>query len=288
MKFGLVLPTYGPDSNRSTNIHTARAAEDLGFDSIWVTDHLALPEEDSDRFGRIFESISLISYLAGVTTQIKLGISALVLPQRNPVEVAKMLATVDLLSGGRFILSAGVGWSSGEYFNLGQNFSNRGKRMDEAIQVLRLLWSGREVVSFKGNFYHFENLVLSPQPLQKGGPPIWIAGNSIPAIHRAAMLGDGWHPTLKPLPKFVMDMKELHDLVNNRPFTVCMRINMPMPDGFLDNHDNKSSTDSMINLLMTYQDAGLDMVVFDFYARNQAERENQMKTLMTTIAPALK
>ncbi len=168
MKFGLVLPTYGPDSSRSANINTARAAEDLGFDSIWVTDHLALPEEDSDRFGRIFESISLISYLAGMTTQIKLGISALVLPQRNPVEVAKMLATVDLLSGGRFTLSAGVGWSSGEYFNLGQNFSNRGKRMDEAVQILRLLWSGREVVSFKGNFYHFENLVLSPQPLQKG------------------------------------------------------------------------------------------------------------------------
>ncbi len=287
MKFGLVLPTYGPDSSRSGNINTARAAEDLGFDSIWVTDHLALPEEDSDRFGRIFESISLISFLAGMTTQIKLGISALVLPQRNPVEVAKMLSTVDLLSGGRFILSAGVGWSSGEYFNLSQNFNNRGKRMDEAVQVLRLLWSGREVVSFKGNFYNFENIVLSPQPLQKGGPPIWIAGNSLPAVHRAARLGDGWHPTLKPLPKFLNDMKELRSLVGSRPFTVCMRISMPLPDGFLDNRDKKKPEDILIDLLRDYQDAGVDMAVFDFYARNQADRENQIKTLMTTIAPAL-
>ncbi len=287
MDFGVILPSYGMDANRMANIDTAHAAADLGYNSIWVTDHLALPEEDADQFGRIFESMSMVSYLAGVTTRIKIGISALVLPQRNPVEVAKMLATADLLSSGRIILSAGVGWSSGEYYNLGEIFKNRGKRMDEALKVLRLLWSGREVVSFTGNFYQFENLTISPQPLQRMGPPIWIAGNSLPAVHRAATMGDGWHPTLKPIEMFISSMKVIRSLVGRRPFEVCMRLPIPIPDAFCENYPYRDPFEAVCALLKDYQAEGLTSAIFDFSAKNQTDREQKMKLFLAAAGEYL-
>src|SRR3972149_5210821 len=113
MKFGIVLPNFGQDATRLSIVDTTLAAESLGFDSVWVTDHLALPQSNARQYGLIFEAVTTLSYLAGSTGRIRLGISALVLPQRNPVEIAKELATLDVLSGGRVILAAGIGWASG-------------------------------------------------------------------------------------------------------------------------------------------------------------------------------
>ncbi len=194
MKFGLILPNYGPDATRYSILDSALAAEKLGFDSIWLTDHLALPKEDAGRFGHIYEALTSMAFLAASTRTIRLGISTLILPQRNPLEVAKALATLDVLSGGRINLTAGIGWSQGEYQNLGYDFQNRGKRMDEALQVLRTVWRGQSKVSYKGKYYNFENMVISPGPVQPGGPPLWVAGNSKFALKRAVMLSDGWHP----------------------------------------------------------------------------------------------
>jgi hypothetical protein len=180
INFGVILPSYGKQANRLPIVDTANLAESLRFDSVWTTDHLALPHSESDRFPRLFESISTAAYLAGITRHIKLGISALVLPQRHPFEVAREMATIDVLSGGRTLLAVGIGWSEGEYQNLGYNFHNRGRRMDEAVKVLRTCWRGREVVSFQGEFYSFDQAYFSPLPLQEGGPPLWVAGNSAP------------------------------------------------------------------------------------------------------------
>jgi alkanesulfonate monooxygenase SsuD/methylene tetrahydromethanopterin reductase-like flavin-dependent oxidoreductase (luciferase family) len=158
MKFGVILPSFGPRSGRLAMVDTALAAERLGFESAWTTDHLALPDSEAGKFGHIFEAVSTLGYLAAVTNSIRLGVSALVLPQRNPLEVAKQLATLDVLSSGRIMLAAGVGWSAGEYANLGYNFHNRGKRMDEALQVLRTLWRGGQVISYQGKHYQFERV----------------------------------------------------------------------------------------------------------------------------------
>ena len=134
MKIGLILPNYGPEATRAGLLDSALAAEKLGFDSIWLTDHLALPKKDAGQYGHIFESTTSLAFLAAITSTIRLGISTLILPQRNPVEVAKSLATLDVLSGGRILLTAGIGWSQGEYRNLGYNFQNRAKRMNEALK----------------------------------------------------------------------------------------------------------------------------------------------------------
>lgn len=122
MKFGLVLPNYSPQASRYAIIDSAITAENNGFDSVWLTDHLALPEADADIFVHIYESLTTMSYLASSARTIKLGLSTLVLPQRNPIEVAKSLVTLDNLSGGRLIVSVGIGWSKGEYQNFGYDF----------------------------------------------------------------------------------------------------------------------------------------------------------------------
>jgi len=287
MKFGLILPNYGKEATRYSIIDTALSAESLGYDSIWLTDHLALPQIDGDRFGHIFEAMTSMAYLAASTRDIKLGISTLVLPQRNPIEVAKSIATLDNLSGGRIILSAGVGWSMGEYDNLGYDFHNRGKRMDEALKVLRTIWRGQTKVSFKGKFFQFENMMSSPTPIQSGGPPIWVAGNSIHALNRAVYLSDGWHPNASSPENLQSKLKEVQPLLINRPFTVAVRFRLDY------NHHEESdnmlsgSTENIINLLRSYISSGMNYMLVNFEAATQAERERYMKQFIQEIKPEL-
>ncbi len=287
MKFGVVLPTYGKNATRLSILDTALAAEELGFDSIWVTDHLALPQADAERFGHIFEAITTLSYLAASTRRIRLGISALVLPQRNPLEVGKELATLDALSGGRVILAAGIGWSEGEYANLGYDFRNRGKRMDEALKVLRTLWRGGKVISFSGSYYRFEKVVLSPPPVQPGGPPIWVAGDSHLALKRAVYYADGWHPNTQPVEQIRNALESVRPLLLNRPFTVCMRARLefshePQPD-----QPFTGLPEQIASQLGAYQQAGVDVVIFSCNAETQGERERCLKTFQEQVKPLL-
>jgi len=287
MKFGVVLPTYGQGATRLSIIDTALAAEELGFDSIWVTDHLALPQEDAERFGHIFEAITTLSYLAASTRQIRLGISALVLPQRNPLEVGKELATLDALSGGRVILAAGIGWSAGEYANLGYDFHNRGKRMDEALKALRTLWGGGKVISFSGTYYQFEKVVLSPPPVQPGGPPIWVAGDSPIALKRAVYYADGWHPNTQPVEQIRSALQSVRPLILNRPFTVCMRARLQFSSAVRSDKPFSGTPEQISQQIHQYQQAGVDYLIFSCNAETQGERERCLKTFQEQVKPRL-
>ena len=119
MKFGVILPNYGPGCGRLALVDTAIAADNLAYDSVWTTDHLALPEDESAPYMPIFEALTSAAFLAASTSRVKLGISALVLPQRNPLEVAKSVASLDVLSGGRMLLAVGIGWSDARVFQPG-------------------------------------------------------------------------------------------------------------------------------------------------------------------------
>ncbi len=286
MNFGVVLPTFGPDASRLAIIDTALAAERLGYDSVWVTDHLALPQADSARFGRIFEALTTLSYLAASTSRLRLGISTLVLPQRNPVEVAKEIATIDALSGGRVIFTAGIGWSEGEYTNLGQNFKNRARRMDEALKVLRTIWRAGSAASFQGDFYRFTQAVISPPPVQSGGPPLWVAGNSPAALKRAVYYADGWHPTSLGAEKTAEQLSAVKPLLGGRPFTVCSRLHI----AFTSQTDGKplSGTPEQIRgQLQAYKQAGVDYVILYFEAESAGERERGMQLFQKEIVPGL-
>ncbi len=287
MKFGIVLPNFGQDATRLSIVDTTLAAEGLGFDSAWVTDHLALPQSDAPRFGLIFEAITTLSYLAGSTGRIRLGVSALVLPQRNPVEIAKELATLDVLSGGRVILAAGIGWSAGEYLNLGYNFHDRGKRMDEALKVLRTLWRGNKTATYHGKYYNFDQVAFEPQPIQSGGPPLWVAGDSAAALKRAIYYADGWHPHMKTPEQLVETLKPARALIGTRPFTICLRMraefsNQPDPATVL-----FGSPADMIDKLRAFQTAGASDAILYFPAASHAARKRAMDTFSKEVLPAL-
>ncbi len=289
MNFGLVLPNYGPQASRYAIIDSALVAENFGFKSIWLTDHLALPEKDGELFGHIYESITTMSFLAASTRKIKLGLSTLVLPQRNPLEIAKSIATLDNLSNGRIIISAGIGWSEGEYKNLGYEFQNRGKRMDEAIKILRSCWRGKKIVDFKGEYYNFENLVFSPPPVQSGGPPLWIAGDSQASLSRAISLGDGWHPNAHSPEELEDALKKFKSIIQMRPFTIAVRIGIDLISG--NNEQNSSvisgNSNEIIDELKKYQKAGMNYAIVNFKANSQAERERSIKQFSQDIAPAI-
>lgn len=287
MKIGIVLPNYGPGATRMALVDTALAAEKLGFSSIWVTDHMALPQAEAEVYGHIFEALTTLSYLAASTSRIKLGFSTLVLPQRNPIEVAKQIATLDALSGGRVLLTAGIGWSESEYSTLGQNFKNRGKRMDEALVVLRTLWRGGKVISHHGKYYSFEKLVFSPAPVQSGGPPIWVAGKSSAALRRAIRYADGWHPNRVSPDDLQTMLSGVHGLLGTRPFTVCIRQSVQFSATPQDGLLLSGTATDIITGLQAYEKAGANYAVLEFQADSQPSRERAMRTFAQDILPAI-
>ena len=193
MDFGLCLPnfSFGVKPSKENIVGVAQAAERLGYDSVWVSDHI-LVSKDKPRYGHIYEVLTTLAYIAGMTERVRLGTSILVLPQRDAILAAKQVATLDDLSDGRVILGVGVGWMNDEFENLGADFHRRGRHTDEGLQVMKTLWQDEDP-RFEGEFYRFSDVLFGPKPVQPGGPPIWVGGNSDAAFRRIAMLGDGWN-----------------------------------------------------------------------------------------------
>ena len=289
MKFGIILPNYGPQSSTSGLRKVTAKAESLGYESVWTTDHVLLPQSDSARFGQLYEAITTLCFLAGQTSSIRLGISSLVLPQRNPIVVAKQIATLDALSKGRAMLCVGAGWSAGEYKNLGSNFEDRGQRMDEAIDLLRALWSSDlgESISFNGENYHFQDAVFSPTPVQAGGPPIWVGGHSKAAIRRAVERGDGWHPSSLSLQAFTALAREYLKIPGSRRATLSARLRLSF-----DNSDPTAQLigppDTIVNTLLGYQRAGLQYAVISLPGETSSEQIEAMGQFSEDVAPPFK
>jgi probable F420-dependent oxidoreductase len=205
MQYGLHLPASTAGVKPEELIRFARQAEALGYYCITVADHVVVPEDISVPYpytvdgkypgtGYHLETLMTMSYLAGATERIRFVTSVMILPYRNPIVTAKMLASLDVLSGGRVIVGAGVGWMKEEFDTLRtEPFAERGKVTDEYIAAFRELWTS-DRPSFSGKYCRFSNIVFLPKPVQKPAIPIWIGGHSKQAIRRAARLGDGWHP----------------------------------------------------------------------------------------------
>ena len=193
MKFGIAIRNMGPQSTRDTIVACARAAEQLGFDAVFVSDHLALPPDDVEGSGgRYLDVLATLAFLAGATERIRLGVSVLVLPYRPAVLTAKQVATIQELSGGRMILATGVGWMRREFEALGVDSKERGALTTETLRVLHQLFAS-DVASYDGTLVRFAPIVFLPRPPR---PPIWIGGNGDNAIARVLEFGDGWHPML--------------------------------------------------------------------------------------------
>lgn len=201
MKLAVEFPSVAYREGGDGIIRLARGIEEIGYDQLDVFDHVVMgyPAEsrDTPRYPPqmpIMEALMLLSYVSSATSQIGLGTEVLVLPQRQPVLVAKQISTLDMLSGGRVRLGVGVGWQASEYDALEEDFSNRGDRMDEAIHILRNYWDEPKV-TYKYKHYSSTSMALEPKPPQGKNLPIWIGGNVEQTFRRVGELGNGWLAT---------------------------------------------------------------------------------------------
>jgi probable F420-dependent oxidoreductase len=191
--FGVTLPNfqYGAPATRDHLLAVAQKAEACGYTSAWTSDHILVGSAFA-RYGTLYEALTTLAWVGGQTDRIRLGTSILILPMRNAILAAKQAATIDDLTGGRFILGVGLGWNEQEYGNVGADWKHRAKLMDESLEVVRNLWTA-ERPTFTGDFYRYDDTLFAPKPAQKPAPPIWVGGGSDAAIHRAARFGDNWH-----------------------------------------------------------------------------------------------
>lgn len=194
MDYGLALPHLGDDANLEGIAAAVDLAEERGFTDVWVTDHILVNRAAADDYGRIYEAVTTLAWIAGRTSRVRLGTSVIVVPMRNAVLLAKQLATLDALSGGRLIAGFGVGWSAEEFANVGvsDRFGERGAYTDETIALCRHLWSGSSE-PFTGRFHQLSDFVFGPPPAQGANLPIWIGARDERALRRVGRLADAYH-----------------------------------------------------------------------------------------------
>ena len=195
MRYGFVLPNNLGIDDPQQIIDLGVRAEALGFDSVWVNHHVLNLGYVKERLGTrpYQDALVTLTWVASRTSTVRLGTSVLVMPYLHPMTLAKSLATLDQLSGGRLVVGLGAGSLPEENAAMGVPFENRGAYCNEFVDVLRRLWTD-DAASYSGQFFDFAPVCASPKPLQKPHPPIMIGGNRPPALRRVARFGDGWHP----------------------------------------------------------------------------------------------
>ena len=215
MKLGLFGIGSGICTDPGVAKRIAQHAEALGFESLWTGEHVVLPDPREapspapPEFAMLHPSTSL-AYLAGVTERVKLGTGITLIAQRNPVVLAKEMASLDVVSGGRLLLGIGAGYLHQEFAALGVNFRERGARTDEYVAAMRALWT-HEKPSFSGRFVSFDNIQARPRPVQPGGPPIIIGGASDAALRRAVEYAQGWYGFALDVAQTAAVVKRLRD-----------------------------------------------------------------------------
>ena len=304
MEYGIVLPKH-IDADELINF--ARAAEGLGFHSLWAADHIVLPVEETNLYpytddGRFtansqdpqLDAFTLLSFIASQTNQINLGTSVAIVPYRNPIVQAKMFASLDVLTKGRVICGAGVGWWKEEFAALDAPFEKRGLATDEYLQIFKLLWTS-DVTEFHGETYGFSNIAFFPKPVQKpNGIPIWIGGHTKRAVRRTVKYGDTWHPTrLRPdqienmLP-FIDQQCEEYDRKRDE-IAISLKRTLHFTDiGIETNSRIRSkaalidSTHTVVEDIKHCEDLGIKNLTFDFQTNKTEECIKIMEHLMDT------
>jgi probable F420-dependent oxidoreductase len=217
---GVILPNFGRDSTADGIRRVAEAAEELGFDSVWATEHIIVGPEAVDPYGRVYAPLVTLGWIAGFTSRVALGTSIVLVPLHHPIHLAKEVATLQELSGGRVTLGIGMGWHKDEFDYLGVEFEGRGRRGDEAIGLMRALWRGEPP---------FADATFAPLPSLQ--PEIWVGGSSPRAIRRARELGDAWHPSRGSPPEHVKEVKERFPDLRVIPRTSLDRVDAMLDAG---------------------------------------------------------
>jgi len=304
MEYGFYLPNSGAGVEPNALSDIAKLGDRLGFFCMVMPDHVLQPNQVQSTYpysltGNILEAgqsgdgewpeqITTLAYLAGITDRIKLVTSVMIIPYRNPILTAKMLSTLDMLSKGRLILGAGVGWMEEEFELLNtEPFAERGAVTNEYLRAFVELWTS-DNPTFEGKYVNFSDITFLPKPVQKPHPPIWIGGQSKPAIRRAAQIGNAWHP-VGAIPAAPLEPEELaenlallHDYAEKAgrdPSQLQVSVKAPLYDS--NNSDGSrrrftGSPDEVRQDVQTYADVGVTHLIFDFRTADPHQTEDRM------------
>jgi probable F420-dependent oxidoreductase len=273
MKFGIAIRNMGPQSTMPTIKACALAAERLGYDALFVSDHLCIPPDQTEGSGgRYLDVLATLSFIAGATERIRLGISVLVVPYRPAVFTAKLIATIQELSAERMILGVGSGWMRPEFEALGVDFKKRGALTTETLRVIRHLFE-HEAEPYHGELISFPAFVFKPRPKC---PPIWIGGNGANSIKRLLEFGDGWHPMLRAgdLRTAVAKVKTEAAARGKSDLEIVARSGFPLED-----------IPKARQRLKDYEDAGVTYVILDLGRyEDEAQFIREAEKFITQVA----
>lgn len=310
MKFGFYLPTRGESATSDALTGLVQGGERLGFHSVTIADHIVFPTTIDSKYpytvqgnfpgeGDAFEQLTLMSFIAAKTETLRMVTSVMIVPHRNPVVTAKMLATIDVLSKGRVTVGVGVGWLREEFEALSApDFAKRGAATNEYLEIFQKLWT-QDPVSHQGEFYSFNELRCMPHPVQKPYPPIWIGGHSKPALRRAAKYGDGWHPVgsiaAVPLPPeelqvHIDDLKRMTEANGRDPDAMTICYKTPLYDGGrapagADRKPFSGDPEQIAEDVRAFQAVGVSEIVFDFRSPTMRESLDRMEAFAAGVMP---
>ena len=303
MRYGFYLPTRGPTASPEALETLVTRGEALGFSSVVIADHVVFPVAITSRYpytvsgafpgqGDALEQLPLMAFVAAKSRTLRLISSVMILPYRNPVVTAKMLATIDVLSRGRVTVGVGVGWLREEFEALGAPpFERRGAVSDEYLRIFKTLWT-QDPASYRGEFYRFGSIRCLPHPVQKPHPPIWVGGHSKAALRRVARLGDGWHPVganpavpLRPpeLRGLLDELFRLTEAEGRDPSTLTISYKAPVYDpapgaaSGVERRPFSGGQQAITDDVATFAGLGVSELIFDFRSESLTESLERME-----------
>ena len=296
MNLGIALPIIA-NIDIDNQLKIAIKAEQLGFKSVWASDHIIIPQEWKGRFSDIFpDPFIMLTAISQNTSKITLGTSAIILPYRNPIIVAKMLSTLDNLCNGRLICTVAPGWMKEEFDILGVPYEGRIPKTEEFIKILKNLWS-ENPDPFEGEFYTFKNVSFQPKPMQDK-LQIWMGGNADGAIQRAVDYADGWQPiwfSPEELKNKILFLEKYADEkkvnINKEIYNISLR-NRILITGDKDTGNNPDTAligqkNEVFDKILAYKDLRIKEVVLDFISPNIDEILETMEIVGNELIPEL-
>lgn len=287
MRFGVCIPQPGPYVDVEVQQRLASSIEELGFDSIWTSDHVVVPAGEKYIPEVIHEPLALLAWLAAATSRVTLGVSVLILPYRDPVFTAKFLASTDVLSGGRVVLGVGAGWLEKEFDALSAPFAERGPMTDEYLRVMRNLWE-TDTSSFSGRWKQYDDMRLFPKfsPVRGTPIPVFVGGNAAPSIRRAAELGDGWHPINQSPSQLAASIGDYRAACERfgRPAGPVVLRHMPGGRTEAEGSPLSGSVEQQRDDLGAYEQAGCDELLLSWATRTPEELLERLESFLRDVA----
>jgi probable F420-dependent oxidoreductase len=298
MNFGVWIPNCRhlatPDIIRGTAVQ----AEQLGYDSVWVSDHVVVPHANVVNFGEtVYDPLVTLGVVAGATRRVQLGTTVLIVPYRNAVVTAKMVSSLDALSGGRVVLGIGAGWVAAESAMLGVPFAERGPMTDEHLRAMQELWTA-SAPSFSGKYTQFSGLTFEPKPVQKPHPPIWVGGHSRAALRRTVELGTAWHPINRPPAELRAGQAELARLCQARGRATppaltlrndirVLRSGQSVPASAHAGRVLAGEPAALVDQIGELAGCGVEHLVLEFLAADGRELHEQLTSFAERVRPQL-